>query len=604
MPFFVSMTLFALPVANAIEVLALEERDIDNDSHTISEQPGIIDINSLVTIKIDKVKLRNEMMRMYNQFPADDIRTIRVLQNSIDQGLDNLDGLVKALDEWSKKETHTREDVEKFSKTIAEVADNAVPVLRFAVTNKELDERINNALEELLDQQDPEFTSSADQYRTALTVADEYVNKLNQELDAKLREQGVYVQMGAWLMSNNANTPIHLSGFDTYPMGEFHEVDRWNLVALTSEENRQLFKEAQKTAKEINEKQKQITDVYAEFIPDTFKEAIIAIDTCANDLEIKVKNLSDSVDPGLRDAKVVIGQVKNQVDAYTRSVKTIKQKYNGLDVSGVESIKVAAKSLKDDFQTLRGDTANLVQSIGDLVDQLIAIKSRFGAELRQQVEQLKENFKECQSVVKEQIEIIHTTVAVLANMVHGREVVTGSLNYTEKVLKHDIDSLPQDTSFDLRNTGRREHGDSVVIRISSGVPEQAVRHHQERHIRMYKVLTYVDVAVSLIFAEPKDETLLDSRFQAAPSYSVLLKKGSRSSTFRNELLQPAIGLNFAALDFNRDETLEFGVGVTLSVFRDYIQAGYGYNINEDEEYWFFGLKFPIPESSGAKAALP
>lgn len=49
----------------------------------------------------------------------------------------------------------------------------------------------------------------------------------------------------------------------------------------------------------------------------------------------------------------------------------------------------------------------------------------------------------------------------------------------------------------------------------------------------------------------------------------------------------------ATLDFNSDNNPEVGIGVVVSVFKDYLQVGYGRNIGIDKYYWFLGICLPF-----------
>ncbi len=60
------------------------------------------------------------------------------------------------------------------------------------------------------------------------------------------------------------------------------------------------------------------------------------------------------------------------------------------------------------------------------------------------------------------------------------------------------------------------------------------------------------------------------------------------------LLAARIEVNVAALDFDHDDTPELGVAGVLSLLRDYVQFGAGYNLGTDNGYWFFGLRLPAP----------
>ena len=59
------------------------------------------------------------------------------------------------------------------------------------------------------------------------------------------------------------------------------------------------------------------------------------------------------------------------------------------------------------------------------------------------------------------------------------------------------------------------------------------------------------------------------------------------------ILDAGVGLHLAALDFDGDDSPELGVGGVLSVFRDYLQVGYGFDFSENRWYGFFGLGVPL-----------
>lgn len=51
-------------------------------------------------------------------------------------------------------------------------------------------------------------------------------------------------------------------------------------------------------------------------------------------------------------------------------------------------------------------------------------------------------------------------------------------------------------------------------------------------------------------------------------------------------------MTIALLDFDEEQSLELGVGVALTIYKDFFEVGYGRNltIREDPWYGYFGLK--------------
>ena len=62
---------------------------------------------------------------------------------------------------------------------------------------------------------------------------------------------------------------------------------------------------------------------------------------------------------------------------------------------------------------------------------------------------------------------------------------------------------------------------------------------------------------------------------------------------RNSFWNLGIGLSVAAVDFDKDDVPELGLGLTTSAFADLLQAGVGYNVFLDRAYWFFGVRLPV-----------
>jgi hypothetical protein len=130
--------------------------------------------------------------------------------------------------------------------------------------------------------------------------------------------------------------------------------------------------------------------------------------------------------------------------------------------------------------------------------------------------------------------------------------------------------------------------------LAVGQANRGERVVEARDVELEQVLPHLETAVGLIFANPNGDAALTGEYQAAPSYSVLYKWGSRDSQLWNKLLDCGFGLNLCALDLDKDDTPELGIGAVVSAVHNYLQAGYGYDPFEDRWYWFFGVNLPLP----------
>ncbi len=575
--------------AQADDVLTLEERDLDNRSRMIDREPGIVDVNSTILLQIDKTALRTELAKRFAQTPADEIKTVRLIQQQIQEGLNALPEMGRAIVGWSDPATRTAEKRDALRTAVGRVANAATPILIYATQRSpELEAEIEKRLANL-----PSMTES---YAAVFEAAAVYVSRLASDVDRRLAEQGIYLQMGAWLDYAGATTSIHLPGFDTLPEAEFNEIKRWQLTALLSPENKELFDAAQRAANDINSGHKSVASLFRESLPQALVNVVQADQQCLKQLDDPLRTLQGAGDAAIVKLRSDIDNARRTVDEFVDFAHILQARYSNVRLASIGDLSTLYSSLRVDVDDFTARAVNLAGQLGNLREQISAAASSLSGQVRSTSDQLNAKAKECGDGITAHLNDLRGFVNVLVN---GRDIGTGSLEYSDKVLKHDIGSLPERAELDLRRSGARDAGAGLIVRLGAAKAEGSARVLEERRLRLYKILTYVDVAVSLIFADPRESTGLSSRFQAAPSYSVLLKRGRRSSTFWNELFQPGIGVNIAALDFNSDESFEAGLGLVFSAFRDYLQAGYGYNFQADTAYWFVGLRFPLPGSGSA-----
>jgi RNA 3'-terminal phosphate cyclase len=170
-----------------------------------------------------------------------------------------------------------------------------------------------------------------------------------------------------------------------------------------------------------------------------------------------------------------------------------------------------------------------------------------------------------------------------------------ALRFGEEVLRLDLANVPKETELDLRDTGRRAAGDRVLFRMAAGRRSNPddIQTLEQREITMHRILSHVTSAVGVNFANPAGQSAVQNNFQAGPAYNLMLKLGLRDSRFWNEFLSSGVGINLTALDFDKDDAQELGLGVGVTLFRDWIQAGYGYDLGDDRAYWYFGLSLPL-----------
>ena len=116
-----------------------------------------------------------------------------------------------------------------------------------------------------------------------------------------------------------------------------------------------------------------------------------------------------------------------------------------------------------------------------------------------------------------------------------------------------------------------------------------------RKYTMFHMGIHNSIRASVVFLDKVNGDFAGSNsdFQLAPSYSAIFKIGTRKGRCYNQYLTPGLGVNVATMDFNNDNTPEIGLGVTAAFFHDYLQVGYGMNMNTNDNYWMLGLRLPL-----------
>lgn len=159
----------------------------------------------------------------------------------------------------------------------------------------------------------------------------------------------------------------------------------------------------------------------------------------------------------------------------------------------------------------------------------------------------------------------------------------------------DADVLVGDTPAD--------RGDQVVVfvelvRAAEGGEEEAVL-WSRRKLQVVRRGLSDTVDAHLIFANRSSEPggdVSETNFEASPSASWTLhdrmledRPDAESWASAWNTIDPGLGINVAALSF--EDSVEVGAGAHVSFFGDLVQAGYGWNLNVDDDrgYWSLGI---------------
>jgi len=550
-------------------LLTFVERDIDGDSHDVTPGAATVDINSTIGITIDRAVLAARLGGASGSETAALVADYVTLQNGITE-------LTRALSQPAADKTgslRARAGLILLNYATSAPKD-AAPTAR--------PNRFRAALDRALDSAAGQSTAA--QFLALQQAGHEEIDRLQQELNAALAKEGVRLMLGAWLGASAGTQPVHLPGFDSYADQTRYEVERFRLVF--TDEQRQQYQNAATAAKMINAgggaavAQAVVLDLAARSFPETLK----ALQALRQDCDNLVAAAEKAAPPLAAEVKVVavdLGQQAKWLEATITSLAdTAKTNPAGLPAAATAAIREATTRLaavEKEVDGLRKDLTSAVAALQtparEVLDAAAALKRAVDAEA---------------STVWGEI----TAGSVVANL------NAATLEFGDKVKRFELADLPATSQLDLELTGPRADGDEVVIKLGvqkgTASPNQDVEIEQ---LRLRRMLVHVETSAGLVFAnrprQPSD-TGGKTPFQAAPAYSAFLKKGWRGCAFWNNVLNPGLGISVAALDFNLDGVPEVGIGAALSIVRDWLQGGIGYNVAARRWYGFVGVGLPLP----------
>lgn len=581
----------AAALAGQGSVLTLTELDDDGKTTNLDGKPlAIVDINSEIKVRLNPTVLQTKVAQLLGEDAVSDelIDRATVLQDTSRKGLELIEPLTRALEKWAASPKEP-DDVRALSEGLDKSADAKLGIIEIAEKDPALYARLNATYERVLRQR----VSRAVLNRAFFETAAEYAGQLRHTIDESLQREGAYVQFGAWIVQDGQSRPLHLHGFDAYPESDFFVVDRWTLLPLNEQQKQQL-KDLESAAQEINEDGMTAllkTGGLAQgAVADFLKRAL----DCLDKTETTLASLKEAVAEDAESILKLVDEARRDQRRYMSYVVSLRDKYASEPTAAFSSGAALLESTHADLVELQLRTKSFVSGQARFLRDLQAQVKASALNLSGALAEAEKALKECMDELEDGAAYFAGHVSeLLKGGLFSQQINTAVLEFGQEVLRHTLDKVPQSTELNLKRTGMRKAGDVVVLKLAVGSAQRQRQILEDRRLDLHRVLPHIQMAIGMIFAEPAGSTLVQNRFQAAPAYSILLKGfGERGITY-NRLLTPGFGVNVSALDFNKDDTLELGIAAVGSVFRDYFQLGYGYNINEDVAYWFFGLRLPL-----------
>ncbi|HZV68823.1 MAG TPA: hypothetical protein VFG10_04735 [Saprospiraceae bacterium] len=562
------------------QFLTLSESDESGKKRTLTEERQTIDINSKISIDIDRNKITDAFGQ---QLALDGSPVIDTILNTLKLYKTYLEKLSIEIQNYQAlfDQGLASVDVRQLDTALQERATAGLDIIDLFANN----DHFNTRWEEELDKF-PGGTTN-DQYRIILRLLAEEIEILNEDLETKLKEAGYFFQLAAWFTGSGGTSPVHIDGFDDLPPGEYYHFER-NKLYLTQQQQDE-FKGLQSFFEGMD--RSQFFDKIINAIPGMLNNVIDedSIQLQLDRLISAITNLTTTAQAEKAKVLTEAKQISNNFKLLVLDIKNDVAKYSSGNNPSNANSKTA---LLQNFMTDVNQVKNQIQTIEDEIKALVS-----GIDfqtLGAGVNSIKTDFNSLQSLLKRQAsDLVERATEGIQIAIYGRKINTAALEISNQVLKLQLDNIPSNAVLDINNVGKREPGDLLVLKamLWKGEEKNPVA-VETRELVVMNALPHLEMGILYAFAKPVPAY---SNFKGGPLVSLLYKFKSHSLPYRN-FLDFGIGLHAASFDFNNDDTPEFAGGVVLSFLKDYAQFGWGFNFNSNRGYYFVGIRIPIPTS--------
>jgi hypothetical protein len=592
-------------------ILSVREMDKDKHPHDLDAKSTIVDADSELIITVNRGKLQDAIREKNPQSPAVHalVERARLLRDTATDGLKLLPQLQSVMTPWLNNPNNPNMlglDPQ-FQEVNRKVSALQVKILREVVSRSAppTQQLFDTSLAQAAAVQgvvQKQMAIARAVFQTAMTAA----RDLDREIEDAARKDAVLIQMGAFI----AGKQKHLPGWDDYPNDPRTVIGTRTLVL--SDADRQALAKLSETAEGLNKElgTKEISEVLLQElqkVADTMKAQLrqyLQAPPCVQtvkDAAIGVKTTFDMDSAAVGAASQTAKEnIEASVKAVTDSIASLDNLLANLRDRYVTGAGAAGMTPSAFLVAANTDLSMLATSVQAVVDglgsQAGTIRSTLeglpntltaNLKLPKAVRDLVTTIGDCGQKLKTQANgLLANAREMLDSFLFGQRTGNALAEFGEKTLKLEAAKVPETTRFDLQNAGRAS-GDPLQIKVAFVKEGETSTELATRDYLLYPVSWRIDTAVGIIFANNS------SKFQAAPSYSWLYKKGSRRSALYNQLFDLGVGINVSTLDFNHDDTPELGIAFSVAALKNFVQIGYGFNVQQRVPYAFFGIKLPF-----------
>lgn len=621
------------------------ERDKDNRDHPLSgpdasrktatrvPQRAVVDVNSTIEIRIDKEKLGAGTGAAPVSEPSG------LLQNKqrITKALGLIDEVVKARLELIA--AYKQRDLKDFQKAASARARLEIELIdRLKALWPESDSNYSR----LVDAYDP---PSFTKLQAFLGREIETIDAANRAYEEQLKKRQRTLSVEAFLSSQakeeTATAAIHVEGYDSIKAQSLNTRDRLGLD-LSPQEYERLQAQMQATQDfaaalerlrrgeaTLNETVRQVRSQMAPEIGKLLEEAErLAADLSKQKLTARRAETQKLVEAYLDVLKTTAGKTHDD------SSKALRTQLNALlEELKADDFVAAATNWVQTAKTLRtqweaaavkpDDVLKLIQQ----TNQAIGKFNSFRESLPARADDIEKRITAFFDTTLAELEKQSHDLAASGEAVRLRDDLRGYArdfrrvaSFVQQVLAlraaevNPVAEIPASTSAafnvpleDIKNTlvdleaTPRVVGDVVTVKATLKDASKKELETSVATFRMGRYGYYADLSPAVVLIKPNELAGGDDGFRFAPTLSWMHhwpprpeETGTWASIRRS--LDPAIGLHTAFTNFTSstsNDSVQIGIGLTLSFWKNRLQFGYGYNLmarthEEGRRYFFVG----------------
>lgn len=524
----------------------------------------IVDINSQLVIRPDPEAIRAAGRARFPQFFQDDLLEGKAAR--IEQALANQDRIVELTQKMVEGLDVKKDLLKELETYLQNLAADSVLSEDFNTYTTEFFQRFRSVPRE---QRPNRFLYSIERFN-------EQLEEISGNLKTLRQNSQLQFSVAAWRRDPSGGARIHVENFDRFENGAFSPVPRW--VTTLSENDRAQLENFQQLAQGLNTDARQVLQAYKDKVLETF--------------------------PSIQCVQEIRSELDSAIRLAGADLRTVLEQFK----SG------ATEQVIPIFTALRGDLRNwtptetpgwkgrLLDVLGKLDATSASLQAAVGDSILRANRHLT-NVNQCLQVTLTDMQRIQNLVQQFP-YAYLHKLQLNSEDLAEEILAFHLNDIPPEGIIDLEYSGQRRVGDEILIKAVFRVPNDSSENKNTGHpievrrIKMVLVGAHSTTKVGLIMANPYTMEAAAGqpdppKFRFAPSAALLLKFGSRRWHFYNNFLDPGIGLNSAAPDFDLDGTPEFSAGIMGTIFRDILSIGWNWNFGLDRPNYFIGIHLPF-----------